>query len=288
LAALPALVGDLERSWAITIGATMPNATEAYVAGATLATGEPAVLKLTIPGVEKIGREFAVLQAAQGHGYARLLQHDPASGAMLLERLGPQLFQLGYPIERRVEIICTTLREAWETPPPDVPLMTGARKAEAMAATVRAVTARFPDACSARAIRSALDFAAERGAAFDPATSVLGHGDAHYWNTLADPDTGGYKFVDPEGLLIEPAHDLSISLREGSRRDDFLGGDPLPLGRARCELLARLAGVDPAAIWQWGLLENLVNGLLYIDVGSPENGAAFIEVAEAWASAEAS
>jgi hypothetical protein len=91
--------------------------------------------------------------------------------------------------------------------------------------------------------------------------------------------------VDPDGLFIEPAHDLSISLREWS--DDFLSGDPVDRGRTRCELLAGLTGVGAAAIWQWGLLENLVNGLLYLDVGSPADAAPFLAVADAWAAAEA-
>jgi streptomycin 6-kinase len=285
VARLPALTADLERRWGVAIGETMPNATEAYVAKTTSTLGELGVLKIPIPGVEKAERELAVLLSAQGRGYARVLQHDPASGAMLLERLGPQLFQMGYPTRRQVEIICATLREARRPPPPDLRLMTGAEKADAMADTVRSVTARFEGACSARAIDAAMRFAEQRRAAFDPAASVLGHGDAHYWNTLADPKTGGFKFVDPDGLFIEPAHDLSILLREGCRPDDFLAGDPVALGRARCALLAGLTGVDREAIWQWGLLEALVNGLLYLGVGSPTDAAPFLTVADAWAMA---
>jgi streptomycin 6-kinase len=286
LTRLPSLVADLQRRWRFTAGATTHSATEAYVAETVSAHGELGVLKVPIPGADKAGREYGVLLAAQGHGYVRVLQHDAASGAMLLERLGPQLFQLGYPTQRQVEIICATLLEARRAPPPDLRLMTGAEKADAMAETVRSVTARFEGACSARTVAVALRFAERRRAAFDPATSVLGHGDAHYWNTLADPRTGGFKFVDPEGLFIEPAHDLSILMREGCRPDDFLAGDPVARGRARCELLARLAGVDREAIWQWGLLEVLANGLLYLDVGSTEDAAPFLAVAEAWASAE--
>jgi streptomycin 6-kinase len=110
---------------------------------------------------------------------------------------------------------------------------------------------------------------------------VLGHGDAHAWNTLSDPKTGGYKFVDPDGLFIERAHDLSISVRELSL--ELLGDDPLRVGRERCELLADLAGVDAEPIWQWGYLERLVNGLLYLDHGPEDNAAQFIDVAEVWA-----
>lgn len=286
LAQLPALVDDLQRRWQVTVGSTLPNATEAYVAETVSAQGDLGVLKVPIPGADKAGREYGVLLAAQGQGYVRVLQHDPASGAMLLERLGPQLFQLGYPIRRQVEIICATLLEARRPPPLDLRLMTGAERADSMAQTVRSVTGRFERACTARTVEVALRFAEQRRAAFDPATSVLGHGDAHYWNTLSDPKTGGFKFVDPEGLFIEPAHDLSILMREGCRRDDFLAGDPVARGRARCDLLARLTGVDRRAIWQWSLLEVLVNGLLYVDVGSAADAAPFLAVAEAWAIAE--
>ena len=225
-----------------------------------------------------------MLLAAAGRGYVRVLQHDPASGAMLLERLGPQLFQLGYPIERQIGIICATLREAWRPLPPDLRLMTGAEKADSLAEAIRTITPKFAGACSARTVRVALRFAERRRSAFDPATSVLGHGDAHCWNTLAEPASGGFKFVDPDGLFIEPAHDLSISLREWS--GDFLAGDAVARGRARCDLLAGLGGAAPDAIWQWGLLENLVNGLLYLEVGASEQGAPCLAVADAWAAAE--
>jgi streptomycin 6-kinase len=285
LAALPTLVADLEQRWRVVVGGMLPNATEAYVAETVSAAGQPGVLKLPIPGADKARRELGVLLAANGRGYARVLEHDPASGAMLLERLGPQLFQLGYPIERQIETICATLAQAWRQPPADLALMTGADKAASLAETIRTVSPRFEGACAGRTVDVALRFADLRRAAFDPATSVLGHGDAHCWNTLADPAGDGFKFVDPDGLLIEPAHDLSISLREWS--DDFLAGDPVVRGLARCALLARLTGVEASAIWQWGLLENLVNGLLYLDVDAPTDAAPFLAVADAWAKAEA-
>lgn len=282
LATLPTLVADLERRWNVVVGKTMPNATEAYVAETTSAGRQPGVLKLPAPGADKARRELGVLLAANGRGYVRVLEYDPVSGAMLMERLGLQLFQLGYPIKVQIEAICGTLAQAWRQPPPDLSLMTGAEKAELLARTIRTVSPRFEGACSARTVDVALRFAECRRAAFDPAASILGHGDAHCWNTLVDPAGGGFKFVDPDGLFIERAHDLSISLREWS--DDFLAGDPVSRGRARCELLAHLTGVEATAIWQWGLLENLVNGLLYLDVGSPADAARFLAVADAWSS----
>ena len=52
------------------------------------------------------------------------------------------------------------------------------------------------------------------------------------WNTLLDPETNQYKFVDPDGLFIERAHDLSISMREWSAVDAAkFREDIVPLGQ---------------------------------------------------------
>jgi streptomycin 6-kinase len=109
-------------------------------------------------------------------------------------------------------------------------------------------------------------------------------GDAHAWNALYDGKTRGFKFVDPDGLFVEHAHDLSISMREWSA--ELLAGDPVALGRQRCALLSRLTGVDAEAIWQRGFVERLANGLLYKEIGPEQNAAEFLAVAEAWADAE--
>ena len=93
-------------------------------------------------------------------------------------------------------------------------------------------------------------FAQARREAFDPADSVLAHGDAHAWNTLLDPTTNQRKFVDPDGLFIERAHDLSISISEWSA--ELLASDPVALAWKRCALLSRLTGVPENAIWQCG------------------------------------
>jgi hypothetical protein len=68
---------------------------------------------------------------------------------------------------------------------------------------------------------------------------------------------------------------------------ELLAGDPVALGRKRCALLSRLTGAQENAICQWGFLERLVNGLRYMEVGPEENAVEFLDVAEAWAEAEA-
>ena len=68
--------------------------TEAYVAPATLADGTAAVLKVLLPWPGgPPNHESAVLRLAGGHGLVRLLRHDDARGALLLEALGTPLDQ---------------------------------------------------------------------------------------------------------------------------------------------------------------------------------------------------
>ena len=283
LDALPALVGKLEAEWAITVGEAFPNGTEAFVAEATFADGQQAAVKIPIPELEKADREYRALQAADGRGYVKLLRHDAVSGATLLERLGPQLAQTGLALEQQFEIICATLQRAWMPLPAGLRLMTGAEKAASMADYIRAVWPRLSKRPSEQTRDQALRFAAARCDAFDPSKAVFGHGDAHMWNTLLDLKTGDYKFVDPDGLFIERAHDLSILMREWP--GDFLAGDPVKRGRERCLLLSGLTGVDANAIWQWGFMEQFVNGLTQLEAGW-DGATDFIAVAEAWTGTE--
>ncbi|RYF87997.1 MAG: aminoglycoside/hydroxyurea antibiotic resistance kinase, partial [Caulobacteraceae bacterium] len=234
---------------------------------------------VVLAGADPTDRERRVLQAAAGKGYAALLDHDPASRALLLERLGPTLDSLGLPLDDQLRILCQALQQAWTAPIPDG-LPTGAEKAADLAAFIETTWTALDRPCPRAVIDRALAFAQIRAAAHDPAACVLAHGDAHGWNTLADPrHPGAFKLVDPDGLRIEPAYDLAIPMREWSA--DLLAGDPLERGRARCRRLAQLTGLAEEPIWQWGYIERVSTGLACLPLGLPE-GRAMLAVAEAW------
>jgi streptomycin 6-kinase len=277
-------VADLATAWSLTIGPVMSGGTEALVLEVNRSSGAPAVLKLPYPGADPTDRERRVFQAAAGRGYATLLAHDPASRAMLLERLGPMLDSLGLALDDQMVAICQTLRQAWTAALPTEPMMTGPEKAADLAAFIEATWQTLDHPCPEPVIAKALAYTKTRAAAHEPARCVLAHGDAHGWNTLADPtNPGAYKFVDPDGLIIEPAYDLAIPMREWS--DDLLIGDPLERGRARCRRLAQLTGLSEEPIWQWGYIERVSTGLACLQLGLPE-GPAKLAVAEAWSQAD--
>jgi len=282
LARLGRLVAELEREWGLSIGHAFSTGTEAFVAEAVTAEGQQAVLKIAITGIDPSCRELRTLLAANGRGYVQVLRHDAGQGVMLLERLGPQLHQLRLPLDAQIENICATLRDAWMPLPKGLEIMSGAEKASSLAAFIEAAWSALGKPCSESSVDKALSFAEVRRRAFDPQNAVLAHGDAHAWNTLLVPrgDPRRFKFVDPDGLFIERAYDLGISMREWP--SEFLAGDPLELGRQRCHQLARLTGVDLEPIWQWGFIESLSNGLLLKQKGLDKLASEFLEVVEAW------
>lgn len=285
------LVADLERDWDVTTGSALAGGSMAYVVAARTADGTEAVLKLQMPGYDAPGSdsfadELKALLIARGRGYARVLAHDVARRALLLERLGHPLCDLGLPIRAQTEIICATLRQAWVRVPADTGLQSGAEKARWLADFIVATWGALARPCSERAIDQALSFAVARAAAFDAATAVLVHGDAHSGNALQSRGElsrgdSGFKFVDPDGLFAERAYDLAIPMRDWS--DELLAGDPVRLGRERCAYLSALTGVDPLAIWQWGFIERVSTGLLMLQLGLEPLGSDTLKVADAWA-----
>ena len=183
-----------------------------------------------------------------------LHDYDESVPAMLLERLGPDLHQLGLDLLQILRTITATLCEFWQPATPDCGLPTGAEKAAWLERYITTTWGDLDRPCSRDVIDLAVEFCAQRAVAFDPAASVLVHGDAHGWNTVAVGQSG-YKFVDPEGIVSERAHDLSVPMREYN--EPFLNGDTKQLVHERADLLATWANVDPEAVWQWGYMERV-------------------------------
>ena len=195
---------------------------------------------------------------------------------MLLERLGPNLDELGMPLPQVLDTITMTLRSFWRPVAEDCGLPSGADKAAWLAGFITTTWDQLGQPCRRDVIDRALAYCDERAAAFDPAQAVLVHGDAHGWNTL-EAGAGTFKFVDPEGVRSEPAHDLGVPMREYNQ--ELLAGDTARLVRARAERLASVCGVDPEPVWQWGFIERVSTGLANVRDFDGDDGMAFLEVA---------
>lgn len=283
---LDSLVDGLCAEWHLTPGQVLSGGSEAFVAACVREDGSPAVLKVLLPGGTADG-ERATLTLANGRGYAELLASAPERRAMLLERLGPSLASLGWSVEAQMEAMVATLRTAWIDLRDAPGFMDGAAKARSLVDFIRETWIATGRSWPQDVVDMAYRFAAAREAAFDPAAAVLAHGDGHPLNTLLVPgsEPPRFKFVDPDGLFIEPAYDLGILMRDWT--GELLAGDALALGSARCARLASQTGIPHENIWQWGFIERVSTGLLLEQLGEIQESREFRAVAEAWATAGA-
>lgn len=100
LAGLPELIAGLEQERSIAVGRAYPDATEAFVAEATLEDGTAAVLKLLVPGAgNAAGNEITVLRLVNGEGPAPAAACQPAP-----RKAG------GWPISSRRHGLSSTIR----------------------------------------------------------------------------------------------------------------------------------------------------------------------------------
>jgi streptomycin 6-kinase len=270
--AVPSLVARLEQEWSITVGRPFAGGTEALVAAVTLADGTDAVLKLLVPRDGDAARnEIEVLRLANGEGCVRLLRSDETRGALLLERLGGSLYELGLPLRQRHEILCSTAARVWR-PAPDCGLPTGAEKGRWLVEFITTTWEELDRPCSELAVDYAVACAQRRIAAHDDEHAVLVHGDVHQWNTLEAK--GGFKLVDPDGLLAEAEYDMGILMREDPV--ELLEGDAWD----RARWLAARTRLDATAIWEWGTVERVSTGLLCTRVSLQPVGRQMLATAD--------
>lgn len=278
---LPDVVAGLAQRWGLELRKAFHGGTAAYVVEALDARGNACVLKVAMPlDMDELAgfeRSIVVHQLADGRACAKLLDHDADAAAMLLERLGPNLADLGYSTRRILEAVAATLQSFWRPAPDDDRLPTGADKAAWLAEYITTTWSDLAKPCARSVVDRAVGYCEERAGEYDASDAVLVHGDAHGWNTLSAAE-GRFKFVDPEGVRSERAHDLAVPMREYNA--PLLAGDTARLVRERAEYLAGVCGIDPEPVWQWGFIERVSTGLANLRDFDDDTRAQFLEVAE--------
>lgn len=277
---LPQILTRLVSQWGLGAVEILDGGSEALAVAGELEDGRAAVIKIAPPWADLLGGERRVLEAAGGRGFAELYAVDEDAHALLLEQLGTRLDLLGWTPEAQMDALCAALTEVWRAPVLPGGLEDGAAKAIRLGSFIEETAQALGYPLSEPVLARARLYAADRAAAHDPERAVLAHGDAHAANALRSRDGGGFKFIDPDALFIEPAYDLGVIMREWP--EILLQGDPLAAGRARCARLAARTGVDAEAIWRWGYLETVSTGLLCCKLDIYDWRAMF-QVAEAWA-----
>lgn len=272
LDALPSVLDSLARDWSLSLGETLRGGHAALVVAATLADGTASVLKVGIPGHRReLGFEATVLELAAGDGCASLLRQDLTRDALLLERLGPAVYDIVPDPATRHDMLCDLAARLWRPLGDDVDLPTGADIARRLRDAIPRLWEELERPCSQETINDAIACAENREHAYDRRRSVLVHGDVHDANALLAAD-GACKLIDPNGLRAEPACDLGTIVRCNPDSGDDL--------RTRAERLAARTGVDATAIWEWGTMHRVIGGLRSVRIGFQPFGRLLLSEAD--------
>lgn len=254
----PALAKSLLARWSLTPDGPATNGAVAWIIPVRRSDDREAVLKLQPVDDETVGEPQA-LRAWAGDGAVMLLEHDAASGSMLLERLDAAR-SLGTVVDdlAALESLSHLLARlsAVQAPPglrrlADVGsrLLDRAERVLPRAGTRE----RLVRDCSA-ALRDVLP---------EPGDRLL-HLDLHYNNVLAPlpgvTDRGAWLAIDPKPLGGDPGFELLAALH--NRWDDVVAtGDVSGAVQRRFDLMTDVVGLDRDRARAWTLariLENLV------------------------------
>jgi streptomycin 6-kinase len=250
IAGLPALAAAHLDQWQLAIDGPVASGAVALIIPVVRGDDSKAVLKLQ-PVDDETGGEPAALQAWAGQGAVRLLEHDPSSGAMLLERLDPSrdLYTMDDDFAA-AKIIAELLVQLNSVRAPagmrhlrDVATATLAQTPKAVPLALDPEERRILINCAARYQELITDEIDDR----------LLHWDLHYYNTLFTLEGAGeWKAIDPKPLAGESGFELLPAL--WNRWDDLVEtGDLARALLRRFDLMTDVLGLDRSRAAGWTL-----------------------------------
>ncbi|MFD4224187.1 aminoglycoside phosphotransferase family protein [Streptomyces griseus] len=276
IAELPSLATDMLDHWQLRRDGAVRSGQASLVLPVLRHDGTHAVLRLQMPR-EETAAALIGLRTWSGDGTVRLLDHDPASGSMLLERLdGARTLASVDDDDMAMGILAGLHARLVALPAPQGLRGLGDVAAEMLEQAPQAV-AQLTDPADRRLLRG---WASAVGELADGPGDRLLHWDLHYDNVLA-AQREPWLAIDPEPLAGDPGFDLWPAL--DSRWDDVVvaPGEPLRVVRRRFDLLTEALGLDRARAAGRTLGRLLQNALWDIEDGETRLAPSAVVMAEA-------
>jgi streptomycin 6-kinase len=252
---LPALIADIAGDWGLELGQPYDLSFN-WVVPARCSDGVEAVLKLGPPEPGHLPAEATALAAYEGHGAVRLLAHDDARGALLLERAVPGTMARSVVPERDLvatAAIITVIRRLHGAVPPPAGLSELlARDRPSFADHLL----RYPgDTPFPRRLVVRAAALLEELSSSAPDRVVL-HGDLHHDNVLR-AEREPWLAIDPHGVVGDPGAEVGPMLYnpDPERRDPALTA----LVPARVEQLADGLGMPEDRVVAWGFVQAVLS-----------------------------
>lgn len=248
-----ALDGAL-RAWSLVLAGSELPSTASRVVPVTRQDGSPGMLKV-VGDRAAFAHEVTALRWYGGHGAARLIEADAATGAMLLERIEPghSLVELVAEDDDGATMATAAVmgrlwrREGGVAEPPALPSIgEDVRALERLRDGHEGGTGPLPADLVSRAETLAADL--ERSTL----RPVVLHGDLHHGNVLSHA-TERWVAIDPKGRMGDPAAEAAALLRN-PLPVLLTDPDPTPRLTRRVDLLSELLQIPRDRLIGWGVV----------------------------------
>ena len=248
VASLPQTLRDASERWSLDIAEPFqPGGVTSYVAPATRSDGASLVYKVTIPHDES-RFEVEALRAYGGEGAVALVEAEPPTWELLLERARPglDLWTVGDD-HARMEIVCEIAQRLWRPlVGSGIPALPDVARSWASITEGRLVTADVPW------ITDPIERGIEllRTLPSEPHDAMLLHGDLHPGNVLS-AERVPWLAIDPKPLVGDPAFEPIQLLTQRAGR--IAEPPPAPEVEERLTTIADLLGLDATRVARWGI-----------------------------------
>ncbi|MFJ8075605.1 aminoglycoside phosphotransferase family protein [Streptomyces sp. NPDC096176] len=257
LAELPRRAEEFTERWGLRVAGPSLHGWASLVVPVERAVDRaPVVLKMQLVDEENAG-EGSALRTWAGDGAVRLLEHDPGTGTLLLERLDHGCHLSSVADSREATRVLAGLLERLSS----VAAPEGMRRLGDIAAGMQRrlpeVVGELADEGERRLLADCA--AALREVAGEPGDRLL-HWDLHFDNVLA-AEREPWLVIDPKPLAGDPGFELLPALWNRFDPDEVLW---------RFDLMTEVLGLDRERARAWTLGRVLQNGLWEAEEGEDE------------------
>jgi len=232
---LRATAEELAREWGVPLGERITAGRFSYVASA----GDDAILKVVPVEDDGADHEADALALLQGDGAARLLRHDRARRAMLIERARPGHDASGLSEPDAIRVAVAAARRFW--------------RPAARGSPFRSIGDHVPGWLDNAGDHYLVRQAKEIYATMRPSDTTLVHGDFHHHNLLSHRD--GWVVIDPKPMVGEPEFDVPTFMWNP------IGNQPTRESVERWIAAFAEAGLDANLVRKWAIVRGTYLGL---------------------------
>jgi streptomycin 6-kinase len=232
---LRATAEEVAREWGVPLGERLPAGRFSFVAFA----GEHAVLKVVPVEDDEADHEADALALLGGDGAVRLLRHDRARRAILIERALPGDDASALPDDEAIRVAIAAAKRFWRPALRDRPF--------------RWIGDHVPRWLDNAGDHYLVRQAKEIYGSMDPGDATLIHGDFHHHNLLRHGD--GWVVIDPKPMVGDPEFDVPTFLWNP------IGHLPTRESVERWIAAFAAAGLDANLIRKWAIVRGTYQGL---------------------------